>query len=198
MVRRAGAPYHSLMPRTPLRFVLAACAITLALAGCSTSGSDDADKATTTKPEATTTAPVDTTETTATTEAEEPTETTAPAGDDICVPLKVLSDYDIQSGRIIAGGDWAAIQAFFVAQTDPVLAAYDDAIAIDSEVTADLKELRAVSEGTAELAGSATSLADLSDKLLSLPGIESAGAAGLRLNTFAEANCGFSTGGNGQ
>jgi hypothetical protein len=114
------------------------------------------------------------------------------------VPLKVLSDYDIQSGRIIAGGDWAAIQAFFVAQTDPVLAAYDDAIAIDSEVTADLKELRAVSEGTAELAGSATSLADLSDKLLSLPGIESAGAAGLRLNTFAEANCGFSTGGNGQ
>ena len=66
------------------------------------------------------------------------------------------------------------------------------------EVTADLKELRAVSEGTAELAGSATSLADLSDKLLSLPGIESAGAAGLRLNTFAEANCGFSTGVNGQ
>jgi len=34
--------------------------------------------------------------------------------------------------------------------------------------------------------------------LLSDPEISSAGEAGFRLNTFAEENCGFSTGGNGQ
>jgi len=173
--------------------LLAASAAALVLAGCGTSsGSDASEEPTTTKAEATTTVPDDTTE------VEDPTETTAPAGDDICVPLKVLSDYDIESARLISVGDWSAIQAYFVEETEPVLAAYDDAIAMDTDLTADLEELRGVSEGTAEMAADATSLMDLSDKLLSVPGIQEAGAAGQRLNEYAETNCGFSTGGNGQ
>jgi hypothetical protein len=191
-----GAIYDPAMPRTPIRLLLAASAVALVLAGCGTSsGSDAAGGTTTTKAQATTTAASEVTDTT---EAAAPTETTAPAEDDICVPLKVLSDYDIASARLIAVGDWTAIQAYFVEKTDAVLAAYDDAIAIDSEVTDDLKELRTISEGTAELAADATDLMDLSGKLTALPGLQSAGAAGERLNAFAEEKCGFSTGGNGQ
>ncbi|WP_421120370.1 hypothetical protein ACE2AJ_03350 [Aquihabitans daechungensis] len=188
------------MARTPLRLALIAGAAALLLAACGTSGGDDASDRPTTTAEATSTAPTDTTapEPADTTETEEPTETTAPADEDLCVPLKVLSDYDIESARLISVGDWAAIQAFFVEETDSVLGAYDDAIALDSEFTEDLEALRAVSEGTAELAGESNDLMDLSGKLTSLPGIQEAGQAGMRVNEYAEENCGFSTGGNGQ
>ena len=190
------------MSRTPLRLVLIAAVAALLLAGCGTSGGDDAsDSPTTTKADTATTAPEDTTteaevdDTTDTTEAE-PTDTTAPAGEDICVPLKVLSDFDKESGALINGGDWPATQQFFIDHTDDVLAAYDDAIAIDSEVTADLEALKAVTETTADTAAGSSDLMDFSTKLLDQPGIMEAGASGLALNTFAEENCGFSTGGN--
>lgn len=188
------------MPRTPLRLALATVMAAVLLASCGTSsGSDASDDPTTTAPAPTTTVPSDTTEA-------EPTATTAvdttaveePAGDDICVPLKVLSDFDIESAQLINGSDWSATQQFFVDNTDDVLAAYDDAIAFDSEVTADLEALKAVTETTAETAADSTDLMDFSSKLLAEPGIVEAGQSGVVLNIFAQTECGFSTGGNGQ
>ena len=195
------------MTRVRVVAFLVPFALTVALVGCGTSSGDDASDttagATTTAAE--TTAGQETTETTVdeepteTTETTEVTEETEPAGgdEDLCEPLQVLSDYDQASADIIAGGDWTAIQAYFVDSTQPVLDAYDEAIALDTDLTDDLEELRAITEGTAELAAESTDLMDLSGKLLALPGIDSAGQAGLRLNTFAEATCGFSTGGAG-
>jgi hypothetical protein len=190
------------MTRTSPRLaLLAAFAVAVVLAGCGTSSGDAAsDSATTTKAEAvTTTAPsdpttepstTDPTDDTGTTVAEEPS-----GGDDICVPLKVLSDYDLQSAKLIDGGDWTATKAYFVDSTDEVLAAYDDAIALDSEQTENLEALRAVTVTTAEMAGQSSDVLDFSNKLLAQPGIMEAGTAGFALNEFAEENCGFSTGG---
>lgn len=196
------------MLRTPIRLVVLAVASAALLAGCGASGGSDAKAdVTTTAPasDGTTTVPDDTSDTT---EVPDTTDTTPdtpdttvaeePAGDDICVPLKVLSDFDIDSAELINGGDWPATQQFFVENTDDVLAAYDEAIAIDSEVTEDLKALKAVTETTAETARDSSDLTDFSGKLLAQPGIMEAGESGFALNTFAEENCGFSTGGNGQ
>lgn len=194
------------MPRTPLRLVLTTLAAAALLVGCGTSGGDDAaDTTTTEKSAVTTTDPgSDTTETTTddstdtteveTTEAEGPTD----GGDEICAPLKVLSDFDIDSAELINSGDWPATQAFFVESTDDVLAAYDDAIAMDTDLADELEALRGVTETTAETAADSTDLMDFSSKLLAQPGIMEAGTAGFTLNEFAEENCGFSTGGNGQ
>lgn len=191
------------MPRTPLRTVVLVLIASALLAACGASGGDDAADTTSAKSGSTTTAApaAETTEATDTTEVDEPTETTeaaTPAGDDICVPLRVLSDFDIQSAELVNGGDWPATQAYFVENTDEVLAAYDEAIAMDSEVTEDLQKLRGVTETTAATAADSSDLVDFSTKLLDQPGIMEAGASGFALNEFAEENCGFSTGGNGQ
>jgi hypothetical protein len=190
------------MHATPPRLLVALAVGTLLLGACGTSGGDDAS---TTKADATTTSPT-ADETTATTEdgdATEPTDTTdTPVGDggdeggEICGPLKVLSDFDAESARITQAGDWPDVQAFFVDHTDEVLAAYDDAIALDSEVTDDLEQLRDVTDTTVETAADADSLEDFSTKLLAKPGIMEAGAAGIALDDFAQEHCGFSTGGN--
>ncbi|HWJ97123.1 MAG TPA: hypothetical protein VNQ33_03120 [Acidimicrobiales bacterium] len=189
------------MLRTPFRTVALVLLAGTLVAACGASGGDDAAGTTSASKSGSTTSAAPTTEAadaTETTEADDPAETAeadAP-GDDICVPLKVLSDFDIESSQLVNGGDWAATQAYFVEHTDDVLAAYDEAIAMDSEVEDDLKALRAVTETTAETAADSTGLMDFSAKLLDQPGIMEAGAAGFALNTFAEDNCGFSTGGN--
>lgn len=186
------------MARTPSRIVLIATAAALALlAGCGTSAGDDAlDETTTTAATATTAAPTkDGTETTEveTTEVDD----TEPSGDDdLCAALQVLSQYDIDSAEIINSGDWEATQAFFVDRTADVLTAYDDAIALDTELSADLEAMRAITEGTADMAADSDDLAELSDKLLSQPGLMEAGEAGIRVNEYAQEHCGFSTGGN--
>ncbi|MGN6694567.1 MAG: hypothetical protein ACTHN0_10360 [Aquihabitans sp.] len=188
------------MHRTPLRAVLLVSIACLLFAGCGASGGDDAaDEPTTTQSEATTTTETDTTEVD-TTDVEttdvETTEADDPAGDEICEPLQVLSDFDAESAQLIDEGDWPTIQAYFVDHTDDVLTAYDDAIALDTDLSDDLEELRSITAGTADLAAESSSLEELGTKLLDDPDIASAGEAGFRLNEFAEETCGFSTGGN--
>jgi hypothetical protein len=183
------------MPRTTPRLValLAAAAVAFVLVGCGASGGSDADDSSTTTAEA---------EGTTTTRAADTSETTEAASEDadgegICAPLKVLSDYDAESAQLVDDGDWGAAQDYFVNSTDDVVAAYDDAIDLDTDLTDDLVILRRVTEKTAEFAAESSDISELSDKLLALPDIEEAGDAGLRLNTFAEEQCGFSTSGNG-
>lgn len=173
-------------------------ALAVALVGCSSS--DDAAEDTSTSI-STTEAAGDTTTTEAA--ASESTTTVAASSgstesdEEICASLKVLSDYDGQSAQLIAAGDWPAIQKFFVEQTQTVIDAYDRAIATGSDLTAELTQLRDITDGTSELAASSTDLADFGGKLAALPGLLEAGQAGLTLNTFAESTCGFSTGGAG-
>jgi len=188
------------MTRTSPRLaLLAAVVAAVLLASCSSSsGGDASDKTTTTAKAATTTEPKDTSDTT-----EPDTKTTDP-GDgeeaeegDICVPLKVLSDFDAESYGLINGGDWEAAQTFFVENTDDVLAAYDDAIAMDTDLADELQQLRDVTDTTAETAADSADLAEFSTKLMDQPGIMEAGGAGYALNNFAEETCGFSTGNQG-
>ena len=73
----------------------------------------------------------------------------------------------------------------------------DDAIALDTDLTADLETLRSFTEQTASVAAEATSFEEFSSKLLDQPGVNDAGPAGIRLNTFAQQTCGFSTTSNG-
>lgn len=195
MTRGPGGPYDPRMHRTSLRAALLVSIACLLFAGCGASGGDDAaDEPTTTKAEATTTTETDTTEVDTT--DVETTEVDDPEGGEICEPLQVLSDFDSESAELIDEGDWPTIQAYFVEHTDDVLAAYDDAIALDTELSSDLEELRGITEGTADLAADSSSLEELGTRLLDDPDIASAGEAGFRLNEFAQENCGFSTGGN--
>lgn len=193
------------MARTsPLvRRSLVALVAFLALAGCSSSGGEDAT--TTTEARATTeaatdTEPTETTEpdTTETTERDTTETTDGGEAGEVCDALQAISDYDVASGELVNGGaDWPELQAFFVDNTESVLAAYDDAIAADSEVTDELIVLRDFTEGTGDLAADSSSLEDFGSKLTSNPDVLEAGQAGETLNTFAEENCGFSTGGAG-
>ncbi len=186
--------------RSRLAALLAPLALAVALVGCSSSGDDAADDKDTS-----------TTESTTTTEAADDTSTTAPdnsasepdMGEDavgaaeVCTGLKTLSDFDQESAALVAADDWPAIQRFYVDETQSVVDAYNQAIAAGSEVTDDLTTLRDFTAGTAEVAASSTSVVDFGEKLTAQPGLQEAGQAGLALNTFAEANCGFSTGGAG-
>ena len=185
------------------RFRLALAIPVVMLGTLTACGSDADDSATETTAASTTEASVETTDAPDTTDASETTEVsettaadgTESASSDLCVPLKKLSDFDQESATIIAGGDWAAIQQFFVASTPSVLDAYDEAIALDSDLTEALTTLRGITDGTSELAAESTDLMDFAGRLTALPGIIEAGQDGFELNEFAQSTCGFSTGG---
>ncbi len=191
------------MRRLPA-LLAASLLLVLGAAGCSSSSSDDA--ATTTAPttvaggdESTTTEATDTTDTTeAADDSSSTTDAEVTDADDAgCAALKKISDFDVESSKLINGGaEWSEIQAFFVDKTDDVLAAYDDAIATNPDVADDLTTLRDYTDGIDEIAAEATDLADLGAKLAEVPGVTEAGQAGLALNEYAQTNCGFSTGGN--
>jgi hypothetical protein len=173
-------------------------ALVVLIAGCSSS--DDAaeggsSSSTTTEAADSSTTTEATDAETSTTEATDAAEVSADDAAEICDALQPLSDYDAASAAVVATGDWAAVQQFFIESTQPVIAAYDQAIAVGSDLSADLTQLRDVTSGTSELAAQSSDLMDFAGRLGALPGIIEAGEAGLRLNTFAEANCGFSTGG---
>jgi hypothetical protein len=181
--------------RTPLRLVLAAAAASLVLAGCGTSsGSDASDEPTTTAAGGTTTAPSDATTTTAegTTTAIETTTTTASSGDDaICAPMKALSDSDAEANRIVATGDWPKIKAFYVDHTDDIVAIYDEAIALDTEITDELKTLRSVTVSAGDLAEGSSDLMDFSAKLTAQPNLAASSQAALTASDYVQETCGF-------
>lgn len=177
-----------------LVIVLAVAA--LFVAGCgSSSGSDAADDPTTTKAEAATT--TEATEDSTTTEAEatttEAAETTeATSGDDaICAPMERLRDSDAEANKLVATGDWTKIQAFYVDNTDDIVAIYDEAIALDTEITAELETLKSVTESAGDLAASSSSLMDFSGKLTAQPNLAESGQAALDASEYVEATCGF-------
>lgn len=200
---RRCRPYDAVMARTPLRPALAASVLILAalLVGCGASSGEDAggDEATTTTEAEAATTEDDGGETTETTEAEEEATTTAASGgsDDeaVCAALQDLADSDAEANQLVAGGDWAKIQAFYVDNTDDIVAIYDELIAAETEVTAEFETLRAVTVSAGDLAAESTSLMDYSSKLTAQPGLAESGQAALDANDFAEQTCGFSLAG---
>jgi hypothetical protein len=190
------------MLRTSGRTVLFTAAMAAALlAGCGTSsGSDAAEDATTTAAEATTTTEAEGTTTepeaegTTTTEAEDTT-TTATSDDAICAPMKALAESDAEANQLVASGDWLEIQAFYVDQTDDIVAIYDEAIALDTEITPQLETLRSVTVSAGDLAKGSSSLMDFSGKLMAQPGLSESSGAALRANEYVEETCGFSLAG---
>jgi len=88
------------------------------------------------------------------------------------------------------------VQRFFIDTAPGVLAAYDDAIALGTDLSDDLEVLKGVTEHTEAYAGESASLDEFATKLAGQPGLTAAGQSALAVNAFAEATCGFSTGGN--
>jgi hypothetical protein len=177
--------------------------LVLLLAACGASGGEDAnspfdgeagDRATTTEADATTepsgSDAGDDGGSTETTEAAEP------SGDGACDALRVIADYDIEAGDLIASSSWADVQAFFIDSIPEVTAAYDDAIAAVPELAEPLATLRDFTASTADTAADATSVEDFGFAMLDLPGVMEGGAAALEVNAYAEETCGFSTGNN--
>jgi len=123
--------------------------------------------------------------------------TTEAAADDICVPLKVIRDYDVEASQAAAnGGDWPQLQKELTEGMPVVLDAYDDAIAIDSDVHDDLVVLRDFTAATEDAAKNSSSIEEFASAAMALPNVEQAGRAGLSVSTFSEKECGFSTGNN--
>ena len=186
------------MFRTRRLTLFVTLALALALTACGTS---DGESAKDTTSSSTTEAASETTSTeadTSTTEAgttDAGAEVSADDAVEICAALQALSQFDAQSQTIVASGDWAAIQQFYVEQSQAVLDAYDQAIATGSAFSEELTELRAVTAPTADLAASSTSLTDFGGKLAAMPGLVEAGQAALTLDAFAQETCGFSVGG---
>ena len=187
------------MHRTPARTVLLVVAIAaVLLSGCGASGgSDAADDTTTSAADAATTTSlsdeVSNTEAdeTTTTEAEATTTSAATGGDAICAPMKALSESDAEANQLVASGDWSKIKAFYVGQTDDIVAIYDEAIALDTEITAELETLRSVTVSAGDLAEGSSSLMDFSGRLSAQPGLAASGEAALTANEYVEKTCGF-------
>lgn len=183
------------MRRHPARPVLLALAVAAALlAGCGASSGSDASDGTTTSTAGATTSGAGgtTTEPDGPTTTEAEATTTSPTDDEgICKPLKDLSESDAEANALVAGGDWSKIQAFYVGQTDDIVAIYDEAIGYDSEITPELETLRSVTVSAGDLAAASKDLMDFSSKLTSQPDLAASGAAAMKANQFAQETCGF-------
>ena len=193
--------------RTVVRTGLVAAALlSVTLTACGSSGGSDAapakaDATTTSaaKPgsdRSTTTSAGD--ETTSTDGSDDQTTTSAaPAdgGEAICTPLKKISDFDLETAAALkAQKPWSEVQATYIHDTQDVLAAYDEAIAVaPADLAADLKTLRDFTAPSAEMARNATSLLDLGLALSNQDGLMEAGQAGLHLDAYARKTCGFGT-----
>lgn len=182
--------------RTPLVRTLAAVAFALVLVGCGgSSGGDAADEPTTTKAPAdaeapdTTDAPADGTSTTAAGGAA--STTAAPAAGDLCEPLAVIIDFDQQTSALVAAGDWPAIQTYYVDHTAEMVAAYDEAIALDTALTEDLRKVRAITAMSADLAKQSDSLMAFGSALGSQPGMMAASQSANAVQRYAQEECGL-------
>lgn len=184
------------MRSTSARRVLLAVVLAALLAGCGTSSGSDADDAATTPSVAATTTEARGTTTpgsegSTTTKAEPTTTTEAPSDDAFCASMEDLAASDAKANSLVASGEWPKIKAFYADQTDDILAIYDEAIALDSEITPQLKTLRSVSVSSRDLAQSSSSLMELGGKLASQPGLAATSRATLEASRYVEDTCGF-------
>lgn len=121
--------------------------------------------------------------------------TGAAAAGEVCDSLKVISDYDKQSSQVMAGGgEYEEVLALFQEATPSVVAAYDDVAAAEPELADEASLLSEFTQEAASAAEGTTNIGELATAILELPNVAEAGAAGMALNTYAEENCGFSTG----
>lgn len=119
-------------------------------------------------------------------------------GDDVCAPLRVISDFDVESAQFIAATvDYDEIVGYLEDRTPDVLAAYEDAIAVaDDDLADDLREIRDFTEVFLRTARSSSDFQELESALFAEPATTDAGLAAMRLDRFAVDTCGFSTGDN--
>jgi hypothetical protein len=119
------------------------------------------------------------------------------SGDDseICAALRVISETDRRTNELLGtNGDFDEIKEFFADETPEVLEAYDRVAAAEPELAGAAETLRAFTEESAGVIEEAEGIDDFIPKILELPNVVEAGSAGLELNSYAEENCGFSTG----
>ena len=119
------------------------------------------------------------------------------SGDDseVCAALRVISETDRRTNELLGtNGDFDEIKEFFREETDEVLAAYDRVAAAEPDLAEDVATLRDFTEASAEIIEESDGIGEFIPKILELPNVMEAGSAGLALNSYAEENCGFSTG----
>jgi hypothetical protein len=117
------------------------------------------------------------------------------AAGEVCESLEVISDYDKQSSQVMAGGgDHEEVLALFQEATPTVVAAYEDVAAAEPELADAASTLSEFTQDAAGAAEGTTNLSELATAILELPNVNEAAEAGMMLNTYAEENCGFSTG----
>jgi hypothetical protein len=75
-----------------------------------------------------------------------------------------------------------------------VVAAYDDIATAEPELADAASTLSDFTQAAAAAAEDTDNLSELGTAILGLPNVNAAAEAGLELNTYAEENCGFSTG----
>jgi hypothetical protein len=184
--------------------VLPALLLTLGLASCGddddmssdTTAASSAESVETTDETQETGGPEET-EASSTPDETAPDETAGASGDtgETCDALRVISDYDKQSNAALAGGtDIEPIKQLFEESTPDVVAAYDRVATAEPELAGEAATLSDFTEAAAEASKDANDLGELVTAILGLPGVMEAGQAGLTLNSYAEENCGFSTG----
>jgi hypothetical protein len=92
------------------------------------------------------------------------------------------------------GGDHEEVLALFQEATPTVVAAYEDVAAAEPELADAASTLSEFTQDAAGAAEGTTNLSELATAILELPNVNEAAEAGMMLNTYAEENCGFSTG----
>jgi hypothetical protein len=116
----------------------------------------------------------------------------------VCVALMTISDFDRRANRIIWNGrDFAEVPAMLRQAIPTVLGAYDDLAAAVPDLSVEARTLSEFTQAAASAAAGTATISELVSKILELPNLYEASAAGVALSAYAERNCGFSTGPQG-
>ena len=93
--------------------------------------------------------------------------------------------------------DWNAVKAKVIDFSNQLVDAYDRAVPVaPKDLAGDLEKVRQFTESSIDVVRASSSLDEFGSKEAADPKVQTAGAAAVRIDTFAKATCGFSTGGN--